>query len=200
MPDPVTEIAKLDIVETAKVEVSQPVMKDWGENPLWTVDASKLLEAAGVEPSAFTAAARAMLFAQVWDANAERVAEEVSGEYTANGAGFWFAPATVEDAGSGDLVLTEECYRGSYGSSNFFIENVGYDAEENQFYGWAGQMVKKFTGGEHMFTNFYFIYGDKAIKVDFHFNVEEEKDIDVADMVKVGGSEAMTWVQEPRAD
>ena len=200
MPDPVTEIAKLDIVETAKVEVSQPVMKDWGENPLWTVDASKLLEAAGVEPSAFTAAARAMLFAQVWDANAERVAEEVSGEYTANGAGFWFAPATVEDVVSGDLVLTEECYRGSYGSSNFFIENVGYDAEENQFYGWAGQMVKKFTGGEHMFTNFYFIYGDKAIKVDFHFNVEEEKDIDVADMVKVGGSEAMTWVQEPRAD
>src|SRR5574344_986231 len=61
-------------------------------------------------------------------------------------------------------------------------------------------MVKKVKGGEHMFTNFYFIYGDKAIKVDFHFNVEEEKDIDVADMVKVGGSEAMTWVQEPRAD
>ena len=202
MPEPVTEIAKLTIVDKVTVEVTQPIMKDWGENPFWTADATALLDATGVEPATFQQVIRKMLHGQVWDSNAEAVAEETqpTDTYTANAPGYWFVHSTIEDEATGDLVTTEDCYVGVYGSSDFFVEYVGFDTETNEFYGWAGQMINKFSGGEHFQTKFYFIYGDKALEVDFHFNVEKPKEYNIEDMQKVGETAVMTWVQEPRSD
>lgn len=202
IPEPITEIALLNIVETIKAEVTQPIMKNWGTNPVWRVDGSKLVEACGVEPAIFASNINKMVYAQMWDSNAEDVSEQTSatGAFTANAPGYWFAHASIVDEETDELIPTENCYVGSYGSSDFFTEYIAFDAETQEFYGAAGQMINKFKGGEHFKAVLYFIYGDKVLQVDLHFNVEKPADIDVADMVQVGETATMTWTQEPRTD
>ena len=197
MPDPVTKIADLEIVDEAVVEVTQPVMNAWGENPYWSVDASKFIEATGANEGTVASNILKILNVRKWDGESDMMSDELfNGAFTAN-SGYWMLQSMSEDEGSTEK--TDYCVMGNYGSSDFFIEYVTYNADAKEFYGWAGQMIQRFSGGEHFYTDIYFVYGNKALKVEFHFNVEKEADVALADMERVGGT-SITWHQEPRTD
>ncbi|MBQ9363921.1 MAG: DUF4859 domain-containing protein [Bacteroidaceae bacterium] len=196
MPDPTTNRDNLEIIETVRVEVSQPVMTNWGTNPYWTVDARSFIETTGADINTLAVNVSKIFYAQVWDSENEKISSMLSNEYSANGCGFWFVRSMSEEEGSDQL--TEYCIRGVYGSSDFFIENTGCSVNDSVFYGWAGQMINRFKGGEHFYTDLYFVYGNKALKVEFHFNVEKDEEYKIDDMEGIG-QDSLTWCQEPRA-
>ena len=198
--DPVTNLNDLSIVKDVKVEVTQPVMLDWGTNPTWEVDGTELINAFLEEYPEFdlsliNANMAQVYWAREWDNASDELSTTLSNNHAANAHGFWMAAVVDGETG----LKTEYCVPNSWtGSEDFFTENIQFNTETYAFSGASGQNPNnKFKGGEHFQSDMYFVLGSKALHVEFHFNVEKEAEIPIDEMVKVGET-TMTWVQEPR--
>ena len=200
--EPVTEIDQLDIVSEQKIEVEQPVMLDWAttadQNPAWSVDAKELLKALPEFDLALINSNMAKVYwCRDWDAVADELSNTLSNQHDANAHGFWMKHTVDGETGE----TTDYCVpNGWTGSEDFFTENIVFNPEDSTFTGDSGQNpYRNFKGGEHFWADFYFVLGEKAIHVEFHFNVKKDKEYTFDEMEKVG-ERTITWVQEPRTD
>ena len=204
--EPVTTLSDLTIVKEAKVEVTQPIMLDWAqtsdENPYWEVDGTELIEAIladypDLDLSLINTNMGQVYWARAWDNVADDLSNTLSNLHAANANGFWMTAVVDGETG----LKTEYCVPDNWtGSDDFFTENIRFDTETYAFSGDSGQNPgNKYKGGEHFYADFYFVLGDKAIHVEFHFNVEKDVDYPFDEMEKVG-ERTITWTQEPRTD
>lgn len=200
--EPVTELDQLDIVSEQKIEVEQPIMTDWAttsdQNPAWSVDAKELLKALpDFDLSLINSNMAKVYWCRDWDAVADELSNTLSNQHDANAHGFWMKHTIDGETGE----ATDYCVPSGWtGNEDFFTENITFHPEDSTFTGDSGQNpYRNFKGGEHFWTDFYFVIGEKAIHVEFHFNVEKDVEYAIEDMTKVG-ERTITWVQEPRTN
>ena len=197
LPTPVVDLNSLTIVDEFKVEVTQQVMTEWDsdgtKNPQWAISGKALLDATGADPNAVASGISTIFYMRAWDNASDMLSDVLTANHTANGNGFWCARTIDPDTEE----YTDYCVQGEYGGSDFFVENIAFWTSDSTFHGGSGQMINRFKGGEHFYTDLYFIIGDKAIHVEFHFNVESEREYTFDEMEKVGEI-TMNWTQEPR--
>ena len=200
--EPVTEIDQLDIVSEQKIEVEQPIMTDWAttsdQNPAWSVDAKALLEALPeFNLDLINSNMAKVYWCRDWDAVADELSNTLSNQHDANAHGFWMKHTIDGETGE----ATDYCVPSGWtGNEDFFTENITFHPEDSTFTGDSGQNpYRNFKGGEHFWTDFYFVIGEKAIHVEFHFNVQKDEEYPFDEMEKMG-ERTITWVQEPRSD
>ena len=128
--------------------------------------------------------------------NAGLKKDSLTNTSTANAPGFWFRQIKNED---GDL--TGEASATGYNNNDcFYIEGFKFDAATDTLIASLGQYPGTLKGGEKIFANLYFLYGEKAYKLKVNVNIEEvEAGNGMADYTKVG-EETKEWKQEPRED
>ena len=198
---PFEQISLLDqltIVADAKVEVTQPIMLDWGENPAWSVNAGELITAVEeFDLALINSNMNDVFWCRGWDTAADDFSNQLSNLHEANGYGFWMKHTVDTETG----LDTEYCVPDNWtGAQDFFTENIVFHPEDSTITGAAGQNPnRRFKGGEHFYTDYYVVLGDKALHIEFHFNVEKDVEYAIEDMTKVG-ERTITWVQEPRTN
>ena len=165
LPTPVVDLNSLTIVDEFKVEVTQQVMTEWDsdgtKNPQWAISGKALLDATGADPNAVASGISTIFYMRAWDNASDMLSDVLTANHTANGSGFWCARTIDPDTEK----YTDYCVQGEYGGSDFFVENISFSTSDSTFHGGSGQMINRFKGGEHFYTDLYFIIGDKAIHV-----------------------------------
>jgi len=109
---------------------------------------------------------------------------------------FWFRAIQDENG-----EKTGEVSAFGYNNADcFYIEGVKFNAETDTLTARLGQYPSALKGGEKLFANLYFIYGDKAYKLVLRLNVEEiEAGNGMSDYNKLG-EETVEVKMEPRED
>ena len=121
--------------------------------------------------------------------------DTLSNEFTANAPGFWMRPVLDEDEKE-----TDELASAPYAEADKFYAEAFYINPETTMLSFnVGQYPNQLRGGQSYFANMYIVYGDKAWRLHFVFNVLKLDTGTLADYNKVGEG-SKTVEQEPTND
>ena len=123
-----------------------------------------------------------LLYSTRYDTETVNKLDSLSNESTAGAPGFWFTDIRVNGEATGECAATDWG-----GGDYFFMESFGFDPESNTITCNFGQYPGKCKGDEKLFANLYIIYGDKAYRLIYRFNVlVKEEGNGMEDYTKVG--------------
>lgn len=121
--------------------------------------------------------------------------DSLTNQSSANVIGWWWNSCTDEEGNP-----SNECVRGSYGSSKYYSEQFALNITEEgrvTITGIIGQYGTTLSAGNSFYNYVYIIFSDKAIALKFNLNIIEDeenpvvpsKPIDLTKMEKVGSQE-----------
>ena len=121
--------------------------------------------------------------------------DSLTNQSSANVIGWWWNSCTDEEGNP-----SNECVRGSYGSSKYYSEQYALNITEEgrvTITGIIGQYGTTLSAGNSFYNYVYIIFSDKAIALKFNLNIIEDeenpvvpsKPIDLTKMEKVGSQE-----------
>ena len=198
IPTPATIVEKdLNVVGTSEVLVEQYARADYTADAL-ELDINEVMTKLGIASlEEFAAILPDILYCTEYFMGDEAYPggpklDTLSNYFTANAPGFWMRPVLDEDENE-----TGELASAPYGTTDkFYAEAFAINAETGILTFNVGQYPGQLLGGENYFANMYIIYGDKAWRLHFTFNVVKIEAGSLADYNKVG-EETKTVEQEP---
>ncbi len=100
--------------------------------------------------------------------------DSLTNQSSANVIGWWWNSCTDEEGNS-----SNECVRGSYGSSKYYSEKFALNITEEgrvTITGIIGQYGTTLSAGNSFYNYVYIIFSDKAIALKFNLNIIEDEE------------------------
>lgn len=183
IPEPATlKEAELNIVGEKSITVEQYPRSEYTSD-LVEMNLDDIVEKLGI-PSGKVLSdyLGELLYCTVFDLETVGKKDSISNQSTAGAPGFWLTDIRE------DGVATGECSAHSYnGGDKFFIERFAFNAENDTLSCYLGQYPGNLEGGDKFFANLYIVYGDKAYRLRYYFNViAKEQGNGLDDYTRVG--------------
>lgn len=107
-----------------------------------------------------------MLYTTEFDLETVGKKDSLTNRFTADAPGFWYTDIRVDGQATGECSSTTHS-----GGCYFYIDILDYTVENDSLSFSLGQYPSKCQGEEKLFANMYLLYGDKAYKLNFNFEV-----------------------------